>query len=143
MKLDADSSGTLSLQEVLALPELKSNPLVKRVVDLFDRDGSGEVDFQEFVQGVSKFSVKADQISKLRFAFGIYDLDNDGFISNGELYTILKTMVGNNLKAEQLQQLVDRAFVSLGKTEDGLINFEEFSALVGNVKVHDKMIVNV
>ena len=42
----------------------------------------------------------------LKFAFGIYDLDNDGFISNGELYTILKTMVGNNLKPEQLQQLV-------------------------------------
>ena len=30
-KLDSDSSGKLSLQELLALPELQNNPLVKRV----------------------------------------------------------------------------------------------------------------
>jgi hypothetical protein len=31
-KLDGDGSGTLSLQEFMTLPELKQNPLVKRVV---------------------------------------------------------------------------------------------------------------
>ena len=31
LKLDSDSSGKLSLQELLSLPELRNNPLVKRV----------------------------------------------------------------------------------------------------------------
>jgi Ca2+-binding EF-hand superfamily protein len=31
-------------------------------------------------------------------AFKVYDMDRDGFISNGELYLVLKQMVGNNLK---------------------------------------------
>ena len=66
------------------------------------------------------FSVKGDRESKLRceffffslpedlillVAFKIYDMDNDGFISNGELFQVLKLMVGNNLKDAQLQQV--------------------------------------
>lgn len=31
-------------------------------------------------------------------AFNVYDVDRDGFISNGELFLVLKMMVGNNLK---------------------------------------------
>lgn len=44
--------------------------------------------FTEFIQGVSQFSVKGDKESKLRFAFRIYDMDNDGYISNGELFQV-------------------------------------------------------
>ena len=45
-KLDLDHSGTISVGEFLSIPELKENPLVKRVVDIFDEDLSGEVDFK-------------------------------------------------------------------------------------------------
>ena len=31
-------------------------------------------------------------------AFKVYDIDRDGYISNGELFLVLKMMVGNNLK---------------------------------------------
>ena len=55
---------------------------------MFDADSSGEVDFTEFISGMSCFSSQADTESKLRFAFKIYDMDNDGFISNGELYQV-------------------------------------------------------
>lgn len=87
---------------------------MQRVIDIFDEDGNGEVDFKgiqslnhrsanyfqfifltknlfyslEFIQGVSQFSVKGDKESKLRFAFRIYDMDNDGYISNGELFQV-------------------------------------------------------
>lgn len=113
----------------------------------------------EFIHGVSQFSVKGDKQSKLKFAFRIYDMDNDGFISNGELfqviiswylvsYTIgainssilnpyvsfscfqvLKMMVGNNLKDTQLQQIVDKTILFADKDEDGKISFEEFCAV--------------
>lgn len=42
----------------MSLPELQQNPLVQRVIDIFDADGNGEVDFKEFIHGVSQFSVK-------------------------------------------------------------------------------------
>lgn len=87
-KLDLDNSGALSVDEFMSIAELQQNPLVQRVIDIFDADGNGEVDFKEFIQGVSQFSVKGDKLSKLRFAFRIYDMDNDGFISNGELFQV-------------------------------------------------------
>ena len=68
-KLDLDNSGALSVEEFMSLPELQQNPLVQRVIDIFDEDGNGEVDFKEFIQGVSQFSVKGDKSSKLKFAF--------------------------------------------------------------------------
>ena len=36
--------------------------------------------------------------SLLLVAFKVYDVDRDGYISNGELFLVLKMMVGNNLK---------------------------------------------
>jgi len=71
-KLDLDNSGALSVDEFMSLPELQQNPLVQRVIDIFDADGNGEVDFKEFIQGVSQFSVKGDKLSKLRFALNFY-----------------------------------------------------------------------
>ena len=78
-----------------------------------------------------------------RFAFKIYDVDKDGFISNGELFTVLKMMVGNNLKDSQLQQIVDKTIIYADKDGDGKINFEEFCAVVEGLDIHKKMVVNI
>ncbi|XP_006911571.1 calcineurin subunit B type 2 [Pteropus alecto] len=142
-KLDLDSSGTLSVDEFLSLSQLQQNPLVQRVIEVFDTDGNGEVDFKEFILGTSQFSVKGDKEQKLRFAFNIYDIDKDGYISNGELFQVLKMMVGGNLKDWQLQQLVDKTIIILDTDGDGKISFEEFSAVVGGLEIHKKLVVVV
>ncbi|ETE69037.1 Calcineurin subunit B type 1, partial [Ophiophagus hannah] len=111
-KLDLDNSGSLSVEEFMSLPELQQNPLVQRVIDIFDTDGNGEVDFKEFIEGVSQFSV-------------------------------LKMMVGNNLKDTQLQQIVDKTIINADKDGDGRISFEEFCAVVGGLDIHKKMVVDV
>ena len=67
--------------------------------------------------------------SLITVAFRIYDMDNDGYISNGELFQVLKMMVGNNLKDTQLQQIVDKTIVFADKDEDGKISFEEFCSV--------------
>ena len=36
--------------------------------------------------------------ASLVVAFKVYDVDRDGYISNGELFLVLKMMVGSNLK---------------------------------------------
>ncbi|XP_013793679.1 calcineurin subunit B type 2-like [Limulus polyphemus] len=141
-KLDLDNSGSLSVDEFMSLPELQQNPLVQRVIDIFDTDRNGEVDFNEFLHGMSQFSVKGDKKSKLRFAFKIYDMDNDGYISNGELFQVLKMMVGSNLKEAQLQQIVDKTILFADTDQDGMISFEEFCGVVGNTDIHKKMVVD-
>ena len=124
--------------------------------EVFDADSSGEVDFTEFITGMATFSSQANTESKLRFAFKIYDIDNDGFISNGELFQvslspptptnsnnsfwqILRTMVGKNLKESQLQQIVDKTMRSVDADKDGKINFDEFCAIIFKNKIDQKV----
>ena len=83
------------------------------MIAIFDEDGGGDVDFQEFVSGLSAFSSKGNKEEKLRFAFKVYDIDRDGYISNGELFIVLKMMVGSNLKDQQLQQVRSRTEVKV------------------------------
>lgn len=141
-KLDLDDSGQLSVEEFLSLPELQQNPLVQRVIDIFDTDGNGELDFKEFFEGVSLFSVRGDKEQRLRFAFRIYDIDKDGFISNGELFQVLKKMVGKNLEDVQLQQIVDKTIISADTDGDGRISFHEFCRVVGGLDFHKNMVLD-
>ena len=113
----------------------------RRVIDIFDDDGNGEVDFKEFIMGLSHFrfdfiqflflgsswtnmelwsswiefliSVQREiwrvnwdlrsggpnnlSVREIKFEtfanlepslFRIYDMDNDGYISNGELFQV-------------------------------------------------------
>lgn len=109
------------------------------MIAIFDEDGGGDVDFQEFVSGLSAFSSKGNKEQKLRFAFKVYDIDRDGYISNGELFIVLKMMVGNNLKDQQLQQIVDKTIMEADLDNDGKISFEEFTKMVENTDVSMSM----
>ena len=92
MKLDKDNSGTIERDEFLSIPAISSNRLASRLIDIFDDDGNGTVDFKEFIGGLSTFSSKGQKEEKLRFAFKVYDIDRDGYLSNGELFLVLKMM---------------------------------------------------
>lgn len=139
MKLDKDQNGTIERDEFLSLPQISSNPLATRLIAIFDEDGGGDVDFQEFVSGLSAFSSKGNKEQKLQFAFKVYDIDRDGYISNGELFIVLKMMVGSNLKDQQLQQIVDKTIMEADLDGDGKISFEEFTKMVENTDVSMSM----
>ena len=75
---------------------------MKRVIAVLDKNKDGSISFLEFVQGLNTLSASSTREEKLRFAFQIYDINGDGYISNGELFTVLKMMVGSNLNDVQL-----------------------------------------
>ena len=142
-KIDVDNSHTLSAEEIQAIPGLEANPLVRRVIDIFDSDNNGEIDFKEFLEGISLFIAREGLESKLKFIFRMYDIDNDGFITNAELFTVLKLMIGNNLGDTQLQQIVDKTIYRFDLDKDGRISYEEFCAAVGNLETYKKMVIKV
>lgn len=138
-KLDKDRSGMLEPEEIQDLPSLKDNPLVKRVIPIFDKNKDGQISFVEFVAGLAQLSSATDPKDKLKFAFAVYDFNEDGYISNGDLYKVLKLMVGNNLNDVQLQQIVDRTIVKADLDNDGKINFEEFERMVKELDIASKL----
>lgn len=143
MKLDKDGSGTIDKQEFLGIPGIAANPLATRLMDVFDEDGSGTIDFQEFITGLSAFSGKTSKIDKLKFAFKIYDIDRDGYIGNGELFIVMKMMVGKNLQDEELQQIVDKTMMEADLNGDGRLDFEEFKNAVDSKSVASALTLNM
>ncbi len=61
-----NSSGTLSVQEFMDLPGLKANPLLERILDVFDENQDGEVQFTEFISALSIFNTHGAEDAKLR-----------------------------------------------------------------------------
>ncbi len=72
--LDADGSGQLDPSEIFSVAELNENPLVQRVISVFDADNSGTVSFIEFLVGLAKLAAGTSEEHKLSFAFNIYDV---------------------------------------------------------------------
>lgn len=145
IRIDKDGNGHIDKQELLSIPSVADNPLSGRLLEVMDVDRGGTIDFNEFVAGMSIFSKKTSREKKLKcimthfksilinqciVAFDIYDLDRDGFISNGELYVVLRMMSGDHLKPTELQQVVDKTIRDADKDGDGKISFEEFKKIV-------------
>ncbi|XP_063221960.1 calcineurin B homologous protein 1 isoform X2 [Bacillus rossius redtenbacheri] len=105
--LDRGDCGTLSREDFLRIPELAINPLGDRIVHAFFEEGSTDrVNFRQFMRVLARFRpIKKGRDNrlnsreqKLKFAFKMYDLDNDDKISRDELLAILHMMVGANIR---------------------------------------------
>jgi len=66
VKLDQDHSGLIEPNEFFDVPELKDNPIVQRIINVFDKNNDGKLSFYEFVSGLS-----------LLTAAGIFDYYNN------------------------------------------------------------------
>lgn len=73
----------------------------------------------------------------------IYDLNSDGFISNGDLFNSIQMFVGKNLNDNQIQQLVDRTIIQADKDGDGMLSFEEFADHVKDLKIQEMFSVDM
>ena len=70
----------------------------------------------EFVLGLAQFAIRdQDREKKLEFIFSIYDMDRDGYISNGELF---QASAGERSCLIDVMMLMDSPIVS-GAEDDG------------------------
>jgi serine/threonine-protein phosphatase 2B regulatory subunit len=53
LKLDSDNSGLLEPKEFFSVEELKDNPIVHRIISVFDKNNDGKISFYEFISGLS------------------------------------------------------------------------------------------
>ena len=93
-ELDRGSKGFLDRTDFLAIPEISLNPVGDRIVHAFFKEGNSNkendrLDFKNFALVMSFFrpipkddrAGKSKREEKLRFAFSIYDLNDDGTLS--------------------------------------------------------------
>ncbi|CAH1792236.1 unnamed protein product [Owenia fusiformis] len=152
--LDKGGTGTLSREDFLRIPELAINPLGDRIVHaFFDHQSSDDdVNFRQFMRTLARFRPQKNKEKKdtervhlnsreekLRFAFKMYDLDEDDKISREELLAVLHMMVGANISEEQLGSIADRTLSEADKDGDSKISFQEFQEAMERVDVEQKM----
>ncbi|KAA6384358.1 MAG: putative calcineurin B [Streblomastix strix] len=128
------NDGVIDKDEFKAALGLHDNDfIVDRIFRVFDENGDGSINVQEFICGLSFFSKKATFDEKLQFAFSIYDVDRDGHIDKEELFGVLRASLFENklsLTDEQMQQAVEATFQEADINGDGLISFDEFREMV-------------
>ena len=101
----------------------------------------GNINFRAFISTLSVFSPGGDAQQKMQYAFDIYDIDGDGFISQDELQTILKMMVGTNLDKSQMSHIVEKTIMEADHDGDGKLSFTEFSKVMNLQEVAEKMTI--
>lgn len=92
-KIDNDSSNSIELAELLAYLDLDRTRFTKRIFTMFDEDGSGLLDFNEFVLSLWNYCTLSKASLEL-FAFDLYDEDNSGSITQNEVLNMLKDLYG-------------------------------------------------
>jgi Ca2+-binding EF-hand superfamily protein len=100
--------------------------ILDRLIDAFDIDHDGQIDFHEFVFGMDKM-VSGSLDEKLELLFSVYDLNGDGDISIAEMCQLLAE------EQQDLKQLIafsDEVIASLDVDGDGSITREEFVSVV-------------
>lgn len=146
--LDRGDCGTLEREDFLRIPELAINPLGDRIVHVFfEEGGSDRVNFRQFMQVLATFrtikkskeNILNSREQKLKFAFKMYDLDNDEYISRDELLAVLHMMVGANISDEQLASIAERTILEASQNGDQMISFEDFCKALDRTDVEQKM----
>eukprot|EP00163_Fabomonas_tropica_P030204 TRINITY_DN6738_c0_g1_i2.p1 TRINITY_DN6738_c0_g1~~TRINITY_DN6738_c0_g1_i2.p1 ORF type:complete len:194 (-),score=46.86 TRINITY_DN6738_c0_g1_i2:230-811(-) len=128
------ADGLIDKEEFCRALKLSNESMITdRLFRLFDENGDGDINFREFVCGLSVFCKKGTFEEKLHFSFNVYDLDGDGRIDKDEMTQIIKaTLVQTplQLSESQIQSLIDSTFAEADSDGDGRISFEEYKEMV-------------
>ncbi|XP_076315963.1 neuronal calcium sensor 1-like [Tachypleus tridentatus] len=113
-------------------PAGNPSPFVDYIFNVFDSNKDGVVTFKEFITAIA-VTTHGSVDDKLKWAFKLYDIDNDGYVSRYEMIDVITAIYqlhgrfhasarGRNAPDERVNQLL----VKLDKDRDGKISCTDF-----------------
>ncbi|XP_060534326.1 NADPH oxidase 5 isoform X2 [Cylas formicarius] len=122
---------------------ISKNPFfTERVFQIFDKDNSGSISLQEFLDSMHQFAGQTPD-DKIRFLFKVYDLDGDGLIQHRELQHVMRACMEENgmqFSEEQIEDLTVAMFEDADTNSRGAITYE---ALKSQLEKHGGLLENL
>ena len=122
---DTDDSGTIDPKELMSAMkslgfEAKNQVIYQMIADL-DKDGSGSVDFEEFLDLMTGTLGGKDTKEDINKVFALFDDDRTGYITLSNLKRVANEL-GETMSDAELLEMIERA----DHDQDGKISTEEF-----------------
>eukprot|EP00617_Octactis_speculum_P023229 CAMPEP_0185746602 /NCGR_PEP_ID=MMETSP1174-20130828/5208_1 /TAXON_ID=35687 /ORGANISM="Dictyocha speculum, Strain CCMP1381" /LENGTH=175 /DNA_ID=CAMNT_0028421397 /DNA_START=89 /DNA_END=616 /DNA_ORIENTATION=- len=128
---DADGSGTISPKELMTAMEAlgfegegKGQALLQMMNEI-DNDGSGTIDFDEFLGMMTSKMDSASTYPDIVRAFELYDDDKTGKISLRNMRRVAKE-IGETMDDNAMMQMLEQADTD----NDGEISLDDFYAIM-------------
>lgn len=129
-KYDINESGTIDQKELTAvLRSMGQNPTDSQVHDMInevDVDGSGLIEFHEFVKFIVKMNMEGDRENEARECFRRFDCDGQGKIAAEDFRFVMK-----HLPVTVTDEEVEAMLREADKNGDGQLDLEEFKIMMG------------
>ncbi|XP_064085548.1 troponin C, isotype gamma-like [Macrobrachium nipponense] len=122
--ITADTVGTILRMMGVKISEKN----LAEVIAETDEDGSGQIEFEEFIELSAKFLIEEDEEAlkaELKEAFRIYDKEGNGFITTDVLREILSE-IDNKLTATDLDGIIEE----VDEDGSGTLDFDEFMEMM-------------
>ncbi|XP_046665831.1 troponin C, isoallergen Bla g 6.0101-like [Homalodisca vitripennis] len=104
-----------------------SEKQLKTIIDEVDADGSGQLEFEEFVTLAAQFLGEEETVDpaamqeELKEAFRLYDKEGNGYITTSVLKEILKEL-DDKMTPEDLDSIIEE----IDSDGSGTVDFDEF-----------------
>ena len=129
---DKDHNGSVSLNDLrLVMNQLGRFPTEPELYDMIrevNKNGSGSIEFNDFLGLMNSVSKKQGSENDLQDAFNVFDADADGRIGVNDLKKVIQSL-GESLSEAEISDL----FQVADHDKDGFINFKEFSQLMNSI----------
>jgi Ca2+-binding EF-hand superfamily protein len=101
-----------------------SNDNNNNLQSIFDEDNNGQVEYKELVIGLE--ILREDSIEeKMNVFFDLVDINNNGSISEKELYEVFKANIMTSDDRNKLKKIIEKLFQECDKNHDGVLDKEE------------------
>ncbi|KAG7464947.1 hypothetical protein MATL_G00170990 [Megalops atlanticus] len=132
---DTDGSGHIDVKELkVAMRALGFEPKkeeIKRMINEVDKEGTGKIDFNDFLTVMTQKMAEKDSKEEILKAFRLFDDDETGKISFRNLKRVAKEL-GENLTDEELQEMIDEA----DRDGDGEVSQQEFLRIMKKTSLY-------
>lgn len=97
-RIDRDKKGSIELQELLDFLDVENTSFTNRAFSVFDSNGSGKIDFREFVLSLWNYCTLTKATLDI-FTFDLYDEDSSGELGMKEVLQMVEDLYGKKFKS--------------------------------------------